>query len=105
MRENWILIAVTTLVGAVLLSGCAAPQRTVSLPRMPDSHIIFNPGLNTPVVAGADRNTWPSILASDSYNPESLYRETIYDRQGNSFRGDDYYFRRIDSTRIRRSGR
>jgi len=105
MRDNWLLAATLVLLGGLALPGCAAPTRSITISPMAESHIIFNPYWNTPVVAGTDRAQWPVVLVTDETNPEVRFRETITDYQGLSARGRDYYYRRIDSTRTRDTGR
>jgi|GEM_PF-5806195 len=105
MRENWLLLLIAALLGGFTLAGCTVPKTQHVRSFIPDSHIIFNPYLNTPVVAGTDRSGWPVVLASDDPNAEVYFRESIYDRQGDFSNDRDYYFRRVDSTRTRKSGR
>lgn len=105
MHGRGLLTVVPAVLAGLALAGCVASARNLGPQELADSHIIFNPYWNTPVVAGADRERWPIAPALDGTGSEIRFRETVIDRQGQTARDRDYYYRRVETSRVRQSGK
>lgn len=96
---SWVICPIV-LAGVLLMVGCAAPRRVDGSLAYDRAELIFHP-VQTPLAPVEPmRPDWPDVVAYDRPNEETVYQETIVDRQDRYGSGrDDRYLRRFESIR------
>ncbi len=108
-RKSALLVA--AVLASIVSPGCAssAAWRSGSIAATPPARqsrsiaatsILFNPKRNSSPGYFREASRWPSTPVFADQREEVWYRETVYDRQGQSGSAPDLYYRRFYSTRI-----
>ena len=98
MRRSIALFAVT-IAGTVGSKGCATTHERPTPNRIESSHLLFNPGLNSPFGSIVERSDWPSTTAYPGHGESVSFRATLHDQHGGHDSGRDRYYRRFYSVR------
>ena len=75
------------------------PRRTLHPEKYAANSLLFNPQWTIDSGYDLARSDWPVAASFEHQREEFSYRETIIDRQGRFGTGQDYSYRRFDSTR------
>ncbi len=93
------------LISSAGWGGCAVSDRAALARGNQSQNIIFNPEWTGIPPDSIGRSAWPSTLSTTQPSEETLYRETIIDRQGGQGARSDYRIRHFNSVRTGRSRR